>query len=68
MLSFSDQTEILGIQEVRSQNDKLNSLTASVSHDMMTPLKCIVNYAQYLLTIRLGRSDREKVICILRTA
>ena len=46
----------------------LHSLTASISHDMMTPLKCIVTYAEYLLTVITVKSDYKKVVYILRTA
>lgn len=59
---------MLAHQRVRDQNERLNLLTASVSHDMMTPLKCIITYATYLLSSVMSETDRQKVVCILRTA
>ena len=35
---------------------------------MMTPLKCIITYAEYLLTVIKVKEDWLKVICILRTS
>lgn len=59
---------MLANQDMRHQNNMLNALTASVSHDMVTPLKCIIMYAQYLLTTLMPEQDRQKVVYIKRTA
>lgn len=68
IFTIVDQTQILANQTMRHQNNMLNTLTASVSHDMMTPLKCIILYAQYLLTTLMPEQDLQKVIYIKRTA
>lgn len=46
--TFSDVTESKTLARVEQQNSLLTMLQSSVSHELMTPLRCIVNFAQIL--------------------
>lgn len=48
-LSISDLTSITDAQKLKNENKMLNLLTASVSHENLTPLKCIVQFQERLL-------------------
>ena len=46
--TFTDVTESKTLARVEQQNSLLTMLQSSVTHEMMTPLRCIVNFAQIL--------------------
>ena len=68
MLIIRDLTQDLQLQYVTHKNDLLNKLTASVSHEMITPIKCIITYAQNLLKRLHNEDDSKMIFCVLRTA
>lgn len=37
------------MQEMRHQNASLNRLNSMVSHEMLTPILCIITYAKFVL-------------------
>lgn len=57
--TFSDVTESKTLARVEQQNSVLTMLQSSVSHEMMAPLRCIVNFAQ-VLERELKHSPRQK--------
>lgn len=46
--TFHDCTEVVRLEKVESNNRLLNMLTSSVTHELMTPLKCISSFARSL--------------------
>ena len=46
--TFNDQTESRRLAEVESNNRLLTLLQSSVTHEMLTPLKCIISFAKSL--------------------
>jgi len=46
--TFHDMTESKRLQQAQGQNTLLSLLTSSVSHEMVTPLKCIISFANNL--------------------
>jgi hypothetical protein len=45
MLTIRDQTDFLKLEHSENQNRMLSVLNATVSHEMMTPLRCIISFA-----------------------
>jgi hypothetical protein len=43
--TFSDITESKALAKAEQRNNLMSLLTSSVSHDMLTPLKCICSFA-----------------------
>lgn len=48
LATFYDVTESKQLTKVENSNRVLSLLTASVTHEMVTPLKCIMNFAKSL--------------------
>jgi len=42
MLTIRDVDKLLSVEKIESENKFYNSLTSTVSHEMMTPLNCII--------------------------
>ena len=49
MLSFSDFTKYKQFDEMKLENEVLNMLTATVTHELKTPLNCVVSFATMAL-------------------
>lgn len=49
ILSVNDLTSVKQVGTLKTQNNLLNLLTANVSHEMMTPLNCIIYFADILI-------------------
>jgi len=49
LLQFRDISDISTLARVSAENKMLNLLTSSVTHEMLTPLKCIIEFAQILI-------------------
>jgi K+-sensing histidine kinase KdpD len=47
--TFRDVTELKNIAKMQADNKLLQLLTSSVTHEMVTPLKCIVNFSESLV-------------------
>ena len=56
---ISDVTERVSLSRAEAKIRMGNLLTSSVSHEMLTPLKCIVSFANSLLT-ELKHSEKRK--------
>lgn len=57
--TFNDQTESKRLQEVESNNRLLTLLQSNVTHEMLTPLKCIISFAKSL-DRELKHSEKRK--------
>ena len=56
ILNVNDLTSLKQVSALKSENSLLNLLAANVSHEMMTPLNCIIYFADIL--IEFFRSDK----------
>ena len=50
MLLIRDITHLKQLEEVHSKNRALNLLTATISHEMLMPIMCIIMYCQECLS------------------
>lgn len=57
--TFEDETESKSLQQVKQENRILTMLHATVNHEMVTPLQCIVSFAKSL-DKELIHSDKRK--------
>lgn len=46
ILTVRDISKIKQIAKLSAENDTLSLLTSSVSHELITPIKCIINFAE----------------------
>lgn len=44
--TFRDITGLKKLAKIQADNKLLNMLTQSVTHEMVTPLKCMVSFAE----------------------
>ena len=49
LLQFRDISDISNLARVSAENKMLSLLTSSVTHEMLTPLKCIIEFAHMLI-------------------
>ena len=49
ILNVSDLTSLKQVSTLKSENNLLSLLAANVSHEMMTPLNCIIYFADILI-------------------
>lgn len=49
MLTIRDVDKLLSVEKIESENKFFNTLTSTVSHEMMTPLNCIITFGRSLL-------------------
>jgi signal transduction histidine kinase len=48
MLTIRDVSKLLNVEKIQNENKFFNKLTATVTHEMMTPLNCIITYSRTL--------------------
>ena len=48
MLTIRDVSKLLNVEKIEQENKFFNKLTSTVTHEMMTPLNCIMTYARSL--------------------
>jgi signal transduction histidine kinase len=63
-----DITEIRKFSKVQENNKMLTMLTSSVTHEMITPLKCIIQFALSVLQKTSDPSKRKDLELVLMTA
>ena len=49
MLTIRDVSKLLSVEKIESENRFFNTLTSTVTHEMMTPLNCIITFGRSLL-------------------
>ena len=52
MLTIRDVSKLLSVEKIESENKFFNTLTSTVSHEMMTPLNCIITFGRSLLNTK----------------
>ncbi len=58
ILNITDLTSLKRVNHLQSQNDLLNLMTANVSHEMDTPLNCIICLADKI--IKQSNSEEQR--------
>ncbi len=61
MLTFRDVTKLLKSEQLEKENIFYNRLTATVSHEMMTPLNCIITFARSLFGTQFDKKAKQIV-------
>jgi K+-sensing histidine kinase KdpD len=46
MITIRDVTKLLQVKNIENENKFFNQLTATVTHEMMIPLNCIITFAR----------------------
>ena len=60
VLTIRDITTQRRLEKVQEQNEMLHLVTSSVSHDLMTPIQCIISFANKILTELKSGKTRHK--------
>ncbi len=69
MITIRDQTDFLKLKESENQNNMLSLLHASVSHEMITPLRCIISFSMAAAEEMINTpSKKKKLRLIVNTA
>lgn len=63
MLSFEDFTKYKELDEIKLENQLLNMLTATITHELKTPLNCIISFTGMALQ---AHSNYEYFIKLIR--
>ena len=68
VVAFRDVTEVQRIAKIEETNKLLNLLTSSVTHEMLTPLRCIVSMCAQLLKELESSTKKSTAELIMITA
>ena len=68
MLTIRDQTDFLKLENSENQNKMLSVLNATVSHEMMTPLRCIISFGEAAALDAKQPQQKRKINLIVSTA
>lgn len=49
VITFRDVTQVKKLAKIETANKFLNMMTSSVTHEMITPLKCIISFSDFIL-------------------
>jgi K+-sensing histidine kinase KdpD len=67
MLTIRDVTKLRDLQQAEKQNEYLNMLTSTVTHEMMTPLNCILTFAKSIIDFKSSRKVTEEAGMIFKS-
>ena len=67
-MSIRDVTALKKLAKAEDDNKVMQLLTASVSHELVTPLKCIGSFAKELIGLISNKKLRYKVELISSTS
>jgi hypothetical protein len=68
MLTFRDITQIEKIANLSAENKMLSLFTSSVTHEMLTPLRCICQFATAIVKISRHPKTQKEAGLIFSTA
>ncbi len=73
IFTFRDTTKQVEIRTVQEQNKTTNLLVSSVTHELITPLRCIVSMTDQLFETRtldnfVDKNLNKKIVMIRNTA
>ena len=68
MATFRDVTEKKKLAKIEKANKLLHMLTSSVTHEMVTPLKCMISFAAIILKELQNSPKRKEAELIMTTA
>jgi light-regulated signal transduction histidine kinase (bacteriophytochrome) len=66
--TFRDVTELKKLAKIEADNKLLQLLTSSVTHEMVTPLKCIVNFSESLVKELRNSPKKHEAELIMTTS
>ena len=64
ILTIRDTSANFKLKKATEKNNLMNLLTSSVSHDLITPTKCINTFAEDLIDADLGEEATHKIVLI----
>ena len=68
LVTMRDITEVTKFAKISENNKVLTLLTSSVTHEMITPLKCIIQFTHKVLSQTTDPDKRKDLELILSTA
>jgi len=66
ILSLNDLTSLKQVNTLKSENNLLSLLAANVSHEMMTPLNCIIYFADILIEFFCSDKVHQKQVKMIK--
>jgi K+-sensing histidine kinase KdpD len=66
--TFIDVTEIQKFAKIEADNKLLQMLTSSVTHEMVTPLKCMVSFSETVVKALADSPKRYEAELIMTTS
>ena len=67
-MTFRDVTEVKKAAKIQAANKLLSLLTSTVTHEMVTPLKCMISFATSVLKELQNSPKKHEAELILTTA
>ena len=67
-MSVRDISELRRFSKISENNKILTLLTSSVTHEMITPLRCIIQFAHNVLKLTTDPKQRKELELILSTS
>ena len=68
ILTIRDMTSFYKFDDLKNQHDMAKSINVTVSHEMMTPLNCIISFADNLTSALENPEQKNKANLISKTA
>jgi hypothetical protein len=68
VVTFRDVTQTKYLQKVEAKNKSLHIMCASVKHEMVTPLKCILLFTEEVVEALKGHPKQEQAELIMSAA
>ena len=66
--TFRDITNLKKLAKIEAENKLLQLLSSSVTHEMVTPLKCIINFSESLIKELRNSPKKTEAELILTTS
>ncbi len=67
MLTIRDLTAQLKLEQAEQKSSLLSLLTSSVSHELITPIRCMVTFGNELVNSKLKDKNKRKASLIVNT-
>ena len=67
MLTIRDLTAQLKLEQAVQKSSLLSLLTSSVSHELITPIRCMVTFGNELVSSNLKDKNKRKASLIVNT-
>jgi signal transduction histidine kinase len=67
VLTIRDLTAQLKLEQAEQKSSLLSLLTSSVSHELITPIRCMVTFGNELVNSKLKDKNKRKASLIVNT-